>query len=187
MLVFSGVLTGLVVLTTVITPDWYQPIFRPNFSQGLIKVLDGPGKSIGIRLNTTLLEWLKSFQVPEMMQYIIYGIIIIACLVVVVRMLWKSVSFMEIMIVTLLVSLAITPYALQYDYPPLTVCLFAGLAAFNKEGPKLVPIFISLFIASILFWERLGSDGYWIVISIGILTFLGAKGKSYALVFEHEI
>jgi hypothetical protein len=186
-LVLSGMLAGLVLLTTIITPDWYQPILQPNFSQGLTEVLDGPGKTTGVRLNTTLLDWLKMFQVPEMRRSIIYGVVIAVCLTWIVRAIWKSGSFMEVTVTALLVNFAITPYALQYDFPPLAVCLFAGLAAFRKTESRLVSILITSFMASVLFWERPISDGYWIVICLCILVVWGMKNKNNMPAFEHGI
>jgi hypothetical protein len=41
-----------------------------------------------------------------------------------IRAVWNSETILEVMVASLLVSFAITPYALQYDYPPLTIILF---------------------------------------------------------------
>ncbi len=65
----------LVVITTMLTPDWYQPFFRPYFGQGLTVVLDGPGQVTGARLNTTLLDWLKWFSVPKYLRMGVYLIV----------------------------------------------------------------------------------------------------------------
>ncbi|NTW09418.1 MAG: DUF2029 domain-containing protein, partial [Anaerolineaceae bacterium] len=72
--IMSVLVLGLIVVTTILTPDWYQPILRPNFSQGLTEVLDGPGRTTGVRLNTTLMDWLKMLQVPDGMRVVLYAV-----------------------------------------------------------------------------------------------------------------
>jgi hypothetical protein len=174
-IVMSALLVGLVILTTILTPDWYQPILQPNFGQGLTEVLDGPNKTTGIRLNTTMLDWLKMFQVPEVMRNILYGFAVSIGLIVVVRALWKSKSFMEITVISLLVNFAVTPYALQYDFPPLAICMFWALAESSQTGPQKIPMIITSFTASVLFWERPISDGYWIVVGLCLLVVWSKK------------
>ena len=170
LLIAGAVLIGLVLVTTLLTPDWYQPFFRPNFGQGLTEVLDGPDQVTGTRLNTTLLDWLKWFPIPPLARVVIYGIAIVAGIATLVQRIWKSNSFLEITVTSLLISFAITPYALQYDFPPLTIVLFAALAASSHIQSKWIPIVIVAFLGSVLIWERPISDGYWIVIGLCLLT-----------------
>jgi len=88
---------------------------------------------------------------------------------------WKSDSIILIVVSSLLVNFAITPYALQYDYPLLTLVLFWNIALTQygrQQWIKVIGVAISLFIVSVLFWERPISDGYWIVIGlIGLTVF----------------
>lgn len=158
------------VITTIFTPRWYAPLFEPNFGRGLTEVLDGPNQVTGARLNTTLLDWLKWFAVPEGLRNMIYGISALAGLAIMAAMIWKSESVMDVAVVSLLVSFGITPYALQYDFPPLTVVLFWALSISRHLTSRLVPTMLVLFITSILIWERPISDGYWIVIGLGVFT-----------------
>jgi hypothetical protein len=165
-----SVLVAFVLITTALTPEWYQPFFQPHFGQGLTEVLDGPGQVTGTRLNTTLLDWLKWFAVPLTLRYIIYVLVILGCTWMLVKGVWNSKSIMAVAIFSLLVSFAITPYALQYDYPPLVIVLYSSLAACEQMKQKMIPILLVGFMAGVLVWERPISDGYWIVIALSILT-----------------
>ena len=163
-------LAVFVIVTTALTPDWIQPLFRPGFGQGLTEVLDGPSQVTGTRLNTTLLDWLKWFSVPVNIRYAIYAIAVLAGVCILGLSIWKSKSILEVTLISLLVSYAITPYALQYDYPPLVIVLIWALAAASSLKGKTIPLVIVAFIASVLIWERPISDGYWIVIGLAALT-----------------
>lgn len=167
--VMSASLAGLVIVTTILTPDWHQPILQPDFGQGLTEVLDGPNKTTGVRLNTTLMDWLKMFGVPEGVSKVLYGIVIVVCAIIAIRTIWKSESFTEITAIALLVNFTITPYALQYDFPPLVIPMFWALAISMNAPSKMIPVILIAFIASVLIWERPISDGYWIVIGLSLL------------------
>ena len=165
-MVMVAVLAGLLLSTTFLTPEWYQPIFQPNFGQGLTETLDGPDQVTGVRLNTTLLDWLKFFLVPGDVRNVIYATVIIIGLSILLKTVWRSKSIMQTAAAALLIAFAITPYALQYDYPPLAIVLFWGAAASNQAKSNRVPSVIILFIASVLIWEHPISDGFWIVIGL---------------------
>lgn len=161
-----AILAVLVIITTLLTPDWYQPVLQPHFGQGLTATLDGPDRITGIRLNTTLLDWLKLFLVPRELRNIIYATIVVIGLFILIDTVWKSKSMMQVIATSLLVAFATTPYALQYDYPPLAIVLFWGAALSNYARSNTIPSVIILFIASVLIWERPISDGYWIVLGL---------------------
>lgn len=174
-IVMSVVLVGLIVVTTILTPNWYQPILRPGFSQGLTEVLDGPGKTTGARLNTTLLDWLKMFQVPQGMRMVLYVLVILVALWVAFRVIENSNSFIEVSVAALLVNFAVTPYALQYDFPPLTIVLFWGMALAARTAEATIPALLLAMLVSVLFWEKPISDGYWIVIVLCLLSLWALK------------
>lgn len=164
------VFLSLVVVTTIITPGWYEPFFKPDFGQGLTDTLDGPGRVTGVRLNTTLLDLLKWHSVPNALRIGIYLIVVLAALWILWRSIRTSKSIMEVAAVALLASFAITPYALQYDFPPLVFVLFWALAMSRGASGRIIPVLIVVFISSVLIWERPISDGYWIVIGLIALT-----------------
>ena len=163
-------LAGLVLLTTALTPGWYQPFLQPGFGKGLTVILDGPSQATATRVNTTLLDWLKGFAVPESVRIVMYAAVVLIGVWVLIRTVWKAETILEVMVVSLLVSFAITPYALQYDYPPLTIVLYWAMAYSSRAGSKVIPALVLLFVTSVLVWERPISDGYWIVIGLAGLS-----------------
>lgn len=169
-LVTGVVLVSLVLATTILTPGWYEPFFQPNFGQGLTDVLDGPNQVTGTRLNTTLLDWLKWFSVPLIVRNLIYATAVFYGLWILAQQIWRSKSIQEVAVTALLVSFAITPYALQYDFPPLAIVMSAALAGSDPLRSKWIPGCLLAFIASVLLWEHPISDGYWIVIGLCLLT-----------------
>ena len=164
------VLAGLLIVTTALTPNWYRPLLQPDFGQGLTEVLDGPGQITSTRLNTTLSDWLKLTGVPQKFGNIIYAIAAMAGVLIIMVVIWRSKSIVETAVASLLVTFAITPYALQYDFPPLAIVLFWAVTLSSYIKPRAVPIIIISFVTSVLVWERPISDGYWIVIGLSVLT-----------------
>lgn len=156
------------VLFMLLTPDWYGPFMEPNFGQGLVDELDGPGTVVAQRLNTTLVDWLKMLNFPSNAVYPVYLLALAAGLGCLGAVVWRSRSVYQVVAVALLVSYAITPYALQYDYPPLVVALIWIMALSSQLvlPDRLIGGAVLLFIGSVLFWERPISDGYWIVIGL---------------------
>lgn len=163
-------LAGLLVLTTTLTPGWFQPFLQPGFGKGLTVILDGPSQATAARVNTTLLDWLKWFAVPESVRIVVYSVVLLIGVGVLIRAVWNSETILEVMVASLLVSFAITPYALQYDYPPLTIVLYWAMAYSSRARSKVIPALVLLFVTSVLVWERPISDGYWIVIGLAGLS-----------------
>jgi hypothetical protein len=58
-------LVALLSISTWVTPNWYKPFLEEGFGQGLTAVLDGPNRVVALRINTTLLDWLKSLGVAH--------------------------------------------------------------------------------------------------------------------------
>lgn len=168
-LVAFGISIALILSTTALTPGWYGPFFRPAFGLGLTKVLDGPNLVTDTRLNTTLLDWLKWFGIPGTPRSVIYAMALFVAIWVLGRTTLRSKSILEVAVTGLLVSYAITPYALQYDFPPLAIAMFWALSITGHVESKLVPILVLTLITSVLIWERPISDGYWIVVGLSIL------------------
>jgi hypothetical protein len=165
------VLAGLFLASTVATPDWYRPLLQQGFGNGLVNVLDGPGRVVAVRVNTTLFDWLTMFGLTSNWRTVIYIIAAIIGGVAIIFIVLRSNSLIQVVIVSLLVSFAVTPYALQYDFPLLTLPLFWATALFTRSRQAFWGgAILCVFIASILIWERPISDGYWIVIGLVVLT-----------------
>jgi len=165
------VLASLLFVSTIATPDWYRPLFETGFRNGLGYVLDGPNNIVAVRINTTLMDWLTMFGINRTVCVVIN---IIASVIGGISIVWgiiKSKSLLKVVILSLLVTFAVIPYILQYDFPLLTLPLFWGLALLSYTRKTLWGgMVICGFIASVLVWERPISDGYWIVIGLIILT-----------------
>jgi alpha-1,2-mannosyltransferase len=179
--VIAALVTSIVLMAaaTLATPQWYAPFFQANFGRGLVEVLDGPGRVVGIRLTTTMLDWLASLYIGESLGRILYGLAIlvgISSLLLVIR---RSKTLLPVIISALLVSFAITPYAMQYDYPPLTLVFFWGLSVLpRKQAPIFWGTMLSIFIFSVVFWQSSITDGYWILVGLIGLTIQGWRSAS---------
>ena len=170
LLIALSALVLLLVVTTALTPGWHQPFVQPGFGRGLTTVLDGPDQVTGVRINTTLLDWLKLLGVPDSIRGLLYASAILIGIALLAILIWQARPLIETATVSLLVTYAITPYALQYDFPPLAIVLFWITARSAQLGNKVVPVILIAFIASVPIWERPISDGYWIVIGLIALT-----------------
>jgi Pyruvate/2-oxoacid:ferredoxin oxidoreductase gamma subunit len=136
----------------------------------------GISTGMGVRINTTLLDWLTMLGVNSAWRMGIQYIASIIGGLAIVLVLLRSNSLMKVVIVSLLVSYAVTPYALQYDFPLLTLPLFWATALYVRSKQALMGgVILSAFIAIVLVWERPISDGYWIVIGLIALTLWGWK------------
>lgn len=169
-----GILTiGLLVVASIMTPNLYHPFFESGFGQGLFSTLDGPDKIVAIRVNTTLYDWLRMLRVSLEVTRALSALVLLIGLAILGIVTWRSDSIILIVVFSLLVNFAITPYALQYDYPLLTLVLFwdIALSQFGRQQwIKIAEVAITLFIVSVPFWEQPISDGYWIVIGLIGLT-----------------
>jgi hypothetical protein len=169
----------LVFIATLITPDWYQPFFEEGFGQGLTVALDGPNQVVAIRINTTFPDWLRTFGMESQLRTLFYGIAICAGAIVFVWTVYRSKTLLELVSVLLLVSYAITPYALQYDFPPLVIALFWALSR-CAASPKTIGtgLILAGFVFSVIFWQQNISWAYWMVIGLLALTIWGLHQKA---------
>ena len=165
------VLAGLLLATTAATPDWYRPFLQPGFGHGLFDIFDSPSRIVAVRINTTIIDWLSALIPNSICRAVIYIIVALIGVLTVIFVVLRSDSLMKVATISLLVSFAVTPYALQYDFPLLTLPLFWATALFTRSDQVLkVGLALSLFMASVLLWEHPISDAYWIVIGLIVLT-----------------
>jgi hypothetical protein len=178
-LVMLATLLTLLFLSTWITPDWFQPFFEKGFGQGLGAVLDGPDKVVALRINTTLPDWLSSIGLERRYHIPIYGISILIGILVFFWSIYKSQSFLELVSILLLISFSLTPYALQYDYPPLAIVLFW---AFSRcvLSPKALraALLLTGFMCSVIFWEQNIASGFWMVVGLIAMAILAMYQKT---------
>jgi alpha-1,2-mannosyltransferase len=165
-------LACLLFATTLATPYWFHPLLQPGFDRGLSDVLDGPNRVVADRVNSTLIGWLTGLRLARNLCILISILAAIFGGSFLVHVILRSTSLMKVVIVSLLVSFAVTPYALQYDYPLLSLPLLWAMALYTRspQGTR-GGVIITVLIASTLVWERPISDGYWIVLGLVVLTF----------------
>ncbi len=155
----------LVAISTWITPDWYKPFFEKGFGQGLTLVLDGPGKVVALRINTTLMDWLRTLGISSAWWLPLYVLAAAVGTIVFFVALWRSESFLQALAISLLASYALTPYAMQYDNPALVIVVFWALWLCSSSPQRMrVGILLAGFIFSVIFWQRNISWAYWIVV-----------------------
>lgn len=165
-LVLGLTLFVLTAISTLITPRWYQPILDGGYGQGLSVALDGPNKVIAQRINTTFVDWLRTFGIGPPLRTLLYGIVICIGVIVFIWSVYRS-ELLEVISILLLVSYALTPYVLQYDYPPLVIPLFWALSRCVSSTKALaVGLALTGFVFSVIFWQRNISWAYWIVIGL---------------------
>ena len=130
-----------------------------------------PDEVVGIRLNTTLVDWLIMMGLERNVSYVINIIGLIVGIFCITWVIVKSQSLMKYVVISIIVTFAITPYAVQYDYPLLTLPIFWSLAAISQKREfRVIGYSICVFIASVVIWEHPISDGYWMVIGVIVLT-----------------
>ncbi|MBN2114928.1 MAG: DUF2029 domain-containing protein [Anaerolineales bacterium] len=155
----------LLAISTWVTPDWYKPLFEEGFGKGLTTVLDGPDKAVALRINTTLIDWLKTLGIAFGWQMPIYVIVAVAGIIILFTTIWRSESFLQVMSISLLVSYALTPYAMQYDNPSLIIVVFWALSICSSSLRGMrVAVLLAGFVFSVIFWQQNISWAYWIVV-----------------------
>ncbi|HMB23243.1 MAG: glycosyltransferase family 87 protein, partial [Chloroflexota bacterium] len=160
----------LLAISTWITPDWYKPFFDEGFGRGLTAVLDGPDKVIALRISTTFIDWLKTLGVARQWLAPMYAMAVITGSIVFFIAIWYSRSFLQVLSISLLVSFALTPYAMQYDNPSLVIVVFWALSICSSSRKGIqVGALLAAFIFSVIFWQKNISWGYWIVLGSIVL------------------
>ncbi len=166
-LVMAGTILVLLAVSTLITPDWFRPFSESGFGRGLTMVMDGPGKIVAVRMNTTMLDWMANMNVPANLRIIVYGISILIAAAVFFLISLRSQSLLEIISLSLLISYAITPYALQYDYPPLVITLFWALSLpMSTRLAGQINVLLTAFIFFASMWQPSIAFRYWMVVGL---------------------
>jgi len=149
----------------LISPGWYFEILQPDKIIGLSYTLNAAGETQIERYTTTLLDWLSIYQIENGWAYSVYGVIVLVSIYYIWRIVYNSNSAIQVMSVGILVTFAVVPYALFYDYPSLALTLFFINFKFTQK-PEFIwfqrlinfLIFFSLFIGDdIRYW-------YWMIV-----------------------
>jgi hypothetical protein len=160
-------LVVLLSISTWITPDWFQLFSEEGFGQGLAVVLDGPERVVALRITTTFFDWLTIVGVKPQLRVLIYGLFIFVGVFVFFWIMSRSRPLLQLISILLLISYALTPYALQYDYPPLAIVLFCTLSLCVSSPKALgVALLLAGFVFSVIFWQQNIAWAYWMVIGL---------------------
>lgn len=142
--------------------------------------LDGPEKIGDVRINTTLIDWLAYNGIPSNLRLILYGTAVPVAILVFFLIIWRSQSLLEVISLTILISCAVTPYALQYDYPPLVITFLWALSL-----PKRTPTaaWISALLAGFIFyasmWNPSIASRYWMIVGLTALVISSVYFQKY--------
>jgi len=158
----------LTVTASAAIPRWW--VFEyTGFGQGLTHRLGETDQIAALRVNSTIYDFLTYiFSVGPILQYILVagtGALGVAL----VFFVWRKFNEPAILTAALiLLNLLITPYALQYDYVPLTLALFLIMMRVPLLRPlvKFVVIFLLVLSFSVLLWQEWSYQGYWQLLGI---------------------
>jgi hypothetical protein len=176
--IMLAVIAGMLLLSLVVTPGWYLALLQPDKLTGLQVKFDESGSEGILRYHTTLPGWLATFGVEGTASQVIYGAVAAITLIAVARTILQSNPLLPVASTAILANFLITPYALYYDYPILTLPLF--FANWSIDGnPRLryiktglnALIFASLFIGTTI------SHRYWTAVLVACLFALGIYGS----------
>ncbi|MGD2165238.1 MAG: glycosyltransferase family 87 protein, partial [Anaerolineae bacterium] len=158
----------LTALASVIVPRWWL-VSRRGFWLGLRYHLTGPGRMDSIRVNSTLYDFLTHvWRVPPMCQYLAAFLAGVAALIV-TYLAWSRIhDVAAVTSASTLLTLLLTPYALQYDYVPLTIPLFWAFSKTHslRSVERLAVAALLSFSFSVLVWQRWSYQGYYQLLGI---------------------
>ena len=177
---FTLTLVLLAILSTPLLPTYIRHLAEPGFTQGLTREVGETASTGSARTNTTFRDWLASLEVNGPVAAL-YGLSIIVGLVALFALLRQGASPPTVASVAVIVSFWVAPYALQYDYPPLTIPLFLVIrdlaARVRDRGWNAATLAGGALLAGVLsvpLWEGPISDGFWIVVGLAALLVLRA-------------
>jgi len=176
---------GLLGAATVAIPRWWQ-FDVTGFGQGLAYALNGPEAITGQRVAATIYDWLKyTFGIGGIIRIVIaatIGLLEIALIVII----WKRYNDpVYLAAAGLILTLLLTPYALQYDYVPLALAFLLTLKHLPdlRQLPRaaaILPLVLSVFI---LFLAKMQYQATWILlfVSVSFAVAVLAKKPSFLL------
>jgi hypothetical protein len=142
----AGWLALFLGLTSLVFPRWWD-FDKTNFGLGISYYQEQAGIIAGKRVNSTIYDWARYFWHLDNA-----GIAVLAFLALAlgIFILWKTWNTRNtpvyIAAAATLLTLLITPYALQYDFVPLTLVFFLLV----KHLDELKPAARNFILASIL-------------------------------------
>jgi hypothetical protein len=164
----------LLAISSVVIPHWWA-FDRHGFGAGLTISLDGPEKSTGVRVTTTLVDFLKyQFGItPGIGLMSLILLVFTACAGWLLREKpWLDLPYLAGM--GILYTLLVTPYAVTYDQPPLMV-LFAWVLLVGQYMRYLQKVFMwagVLLMYLILPFQEYSYTSYFLLIIMLMLVWI---------------
>lgn len=166
----GGVTIGLLALSFLFTPDWLSALLSPDKLTGLSYKFGESGEPDLIRYTTTLRDWLAIYHITPLARNILYALAAFAGLAFLTWTIFRSTSLAQVTAAAVLVTFAITPYALYYDCPILTLTLFhANDVPLHKPALKWIRIILNALILASLFIGTTISYRYWTTVALAAL------------------
>ncbi len=171
-------LTGIIIFTTIIFPKWW--IFdRSNFGMGISYGLDGANAITGKRVAATIYDWLRYFWHLDGWLFFVSVLVIVALGIYLMVYTWRNYYDPRyIAAAATLFTLLVTPYALQYDFVPLTLAFFLIVKCLPDLKRRTALGIVALFLIAIIiqFIARFQFQAYWIVLCMTGVFLLALKG-----------
>lgn len=160
----------LLAASFLLTPDWLQTLLTPEKLTGLSYKFNESGGLDLIRYNTTLKDWLAVYNVGGALAAVVYAAVAVLGLGILGWTVFRSASLAQVTATALLAAFAVTPYALYYDYPALTLTLFyANDVTLRKPALKWARFALNALVLFSLFVGTTISYRYWTTIAIAAL------------------
>jgi hypothetical protein len=160
----------LSIISLLVMPDWYKPLFAPHAFDGIYHY--GVGEAF--RYTTTFPHLLVMYGLIswETAQAMFFPVLLMG-VIAIVFVVKKSTSLRYVMLLTILIALATSPYIQAYDYPILSIPY-----AFLVTRPLKVVHFllIGLTLAAPLQGPYLPKN-YWIIISLALMLLINVPRK----------
>jgi len=161
---------GLLTVATLAIPRWWQ-FDTSNFGQGLTQALNGPGVVTGTRLAATVYDWLKyTYGIQGIARWTIASLFWLAGGALVYFTWKRHPDPVYLTAASLILTLLVTPYALQYDYVPLSLPFLLTLKHLPDLGSRKRVAVIAPLVAStiLLFLAKFQYQSMWILLFVSI-------------------
>ncbi|MGC9335207.1 MAG: glycosyltransferase family 87 protein [Anaerolineae bacterium] len=163
-----GWIATLTALASLVIPNWWA-VSREGFGQGLWYQLEGPRQIDSVRVNSTVYDFSTYvLHVDGPAQYLIVFLVGAVGLGVMFFAWHRLQDVVVLTSASTLTTLLLTPYALQYDYVPLTIPLFwmfSQIGSLRAVTRLVVAVLLSLSF-SVLVWQDWSYEGYWQLLGV---------------------
>jgi len=161
---------GLLGAATLAIPRWWH-FDLTGFGQGLIYALNEPGKIAGQRVAATIYDWLTyTFGIGGIPKLVIAAIFWLLGIALVIWVWKRYANPIYLAAAALILTLLMTPYALQYDYVPLALPFLLTLKHLLALKPwqrvaAIVPLAASIIV---LYLAKFQYQATWILLFVAI-------------------